>query len=97
MGVMATRYLIMLVSDLQALPDPIGRRFKGRLLRMGRPLIERAGVVSRRVLWAHAFPDEWPSGLRDDITMDDDTIVRANLVDAFPANWRYPVFEVPQP
>lgn len=93
---MARRFLITTVAELQALPaNPEGRRLKGRLLHLGKPVVERAGVVNRRVAWGHDFPDEWPSGMRS-IEFDDDTAFDANLVDQFPANWRFRVIVNPE-
>lgn len=85
---MAPRYLLMLVSELQALPrTPVGRRFKGRLLRLGDPMIERAGVANRRVMWVHDFPAEWPNGDRV-LELDDGTTITARLQLDKPAVWR---------
>ena len=81
---MATRYLIMLAADAQTLLPT--KRFRNMLLRLGRPLVERSGVVSRRVCWAHDFPEHWPDGQRT-ISFDDGDITM-NLTSTFPANWR---------
>lgn len=101
---MATRYLIMLAADARAVfgdedADPTAvtrrrlRRFRHLLLRLGDPIIEQSGVVSRRVLWAHDFPAAWPDGVRQVEFDIDGTIetVPMNLTPTFPANWRYPL------
>ena len=81
---MATRYLIMLAADAVSLVPT--KRFRNMVLRLGRPLIERSGVVSRRVLWAHDFPEHWPNGTRT-VSFDDEDIPM-QLTSTFPSNWR---------
>lgn len=90
---MAHRALIMLAADFAALiASPVGRRLKGRILRLGRPVAERAGVPNRRVMWVHDFPEEWTDGIRvlefdKDRDGDIDITVPVNLT-ALPSNWR---------
>ena len=84
---MSHRALTMLLSDLQLLArSPARVRIKGFLLHLGEPDIERTGVLNRRAMWVHEFPDEWPDGLRV-IEMDDGLLVTANLGPQ-PTNWR---------
>jgi hypothetical protein len=64
-------------------------RIRGKLLRLGEPVVERAGVTNRRAMWVHDFPAEWASGDRE-VEFADGSKLRVRLSDTAPTNWRAP-------
>lgn len=88
---MSDRYLVMLVSTaVQFRGTRIRKRLESREIELGDPLIERAGVVNRRVLFAHDYTDEEVSELQ---TLIDNRGLQAEalITDVFPVNWRFPL------
>lgn len=84
------RAVIIPLARLADLDVGERRVLRRRLTRLGTPLVERSGVVARRIAFVHDFYQDDVDDLRDLAQVLGMTLVQL-LEPNIPDNWRYPV------